>query len=61
MVYTVNGCEDTRTRLDHERTKFQLRIAAFTLAPAEGGSGQRLRLSMLARTYSYRPSEEVVP
>ncbi|MFO8045990.1 MAG: type 4a pilus biogenesis protein PilO [Halomonas sp.] len=28
-----------------------------TLAP-EGGSGQRLRLSMLARTYSYRQSEE---
>ncbi|MBB3330653.1 type IV pilus assembly protein PilO [Halomonas campaniensis] len=31
-----------------------------TLSP-EGGSGQRLRLSMLARTYSYRPSEEGVP
>ncbi|PXX98225.1 type 4a pilus biogenesis protein PilO [Halomonas sp. LBP4] len=33
----------------------------FTLAPAEGGSGQRLQLSMLARTYSYRPSEEEAP
>lgn len=33
----------------------------FTLAPVEGGSGQRLRLSMLARTYSYRPSEEEAP
>ncbi|MFY0989419.1 type 4a pilus biogenesis protein PilO [Halomonas sp. C05BenzN] len=30
----------------------------FTLAPIEGGSGQRLRLSMLARTYSYRPNDE---
>ncbi len=33
----------------------------FTLSP-EGGSGQRLRLSLLARTYSYRPpSEEAAP
>ncbi|WP_372610538.1 type 4a pilus biogenesis protein PilO, partial [Halomonas sp.] len=32
----------------------------FTLSP-EGGSGQRLRLSLLARTYSYRPSEETAP
>ncbi|MGJ7458541.1 type 4a pilus biogenesis protein PilO [Halomonas sp. MA07-2] len=31
-----------------------------TLSP-EGGSGQRLRLSMLARTYSYRQGEEGVP
>ncbi|MFB9145774.1 type 4a pilus biogenesis protein PilO [Halomonas alkalicola] len=31
-----------------------------TLSP-EGGSGQRLRLSLLARTYSYRQSEEGAP
>ncbi|QTF92319.1 type 4a pilus biogenesis protein PilO [Halomonas sp. BM-2019] len=31
-----------------------------TLSP-EGGSGQRLRLSLLARTYSYRQTEEVAP
>ncbi|WP_416138126.1 type 4a pilus biogenesis protein PilO [Halomonas sp. HK25] len=31
-----------------------------TLSP-EGGSGQRLRLSILARTYSYRQSEEGAP
>lgn len=31
-----------------------------TMSP-EGGSGQRLRLSLLARTYSYRQSEEGAP
>lgn len=31
-----------------------------TLSP-EGGSGQRLRLSLLARTYSYRQSEDGAP
>jgi len=62
---------DIRVRGDYHRiAEFLAAIASLprivtqhdlTLEPMEGAGGQRLQLSMLARTYSYRQPDEEAP